>query len=114
MKRLAVLAVIAAAALAGCSNPPSKGYVYSVNYNPPSSYYVPGYDYSDCYGTSSRRTCYEEYVPGRTVYVPEEWQLQLCAERGKPSSSNACGWRDVDEQTWHSVRLGQYYTTEAS
>jgi hypothetical protein len=113
-RKLLAAAAILLIALAACSSPPKQGYVYSINYNPPSSYYVPGYDYSNCYGSSSRRHCYEEWEPGRTVYVPPEWQIELCAKPGKPDSANKCGWRDVDEQTWHSVRLGQYWTTVAS
>jgi hypothetical protein len=99
--------------LAGCSNPPTHGYVYSLNYNPPSSAYWPGHWYSSCSGTGKYRTCFQEYSPGWTEYFPAEWQIDLCQTPGPPSKSNACGWRDVDEQTYHTVRLGQFWTSVA-
>jgi hypothetical protein len=112
---LVTLTVCAGAALAaaGCSNPPAYGFVHSVNYNPPWSYYVPGYDDSWCSGSGKYRNCYDDWIPGRTVYVPAEWQLDLCQNQGQPSKSNSCGWRDVDPQTYHSVRLGQFWTSVA-
>lgn len=113
MKRI-MLAAACLLLIAACSNPPSKGYVYSINYNPPGSIWWPGHYYQSCSGSGSYRTCYTEWDPGYTEYIPPEWQIQLCKQPGQPSSSNACGWRDVDEQTWHSVRLGQFWTTVAS
>lgn len=120
MPRTRLAAAVAAAVLtgaslltAGCSDPPSHGYVYSVDYEPPGSYYTPGYWYRTCYGSGSRRTCYREYDPGYTTYVPPEWSIELCAVPGAPSSSNSCGWRDVDSQTYHTVSLGQCWSAVA-
>lgn len=114
-RTVAGTAAVALAALlaVGCSDPPTHGYVYSLNYNPPSSYYVPGYDDSWCSGSGKYRTCYDDWIPGRTVYVPEEWQIELCQQPGTPSKGNSCGWRDVDPQTYHTVRLGQFWTSVA-
>jgi hypothetical protein len=107
------IAALAAVLAAGCSNPPTHGYVYSINYNPPSSIWWPGHWYSECSGSGSSRHCWEEYQPGWTEYIPESWQIELCAKPGAPSKSNACGWRDVDSQTYHSVRLGQFWSAVA-
>ena len=109
----AAVVVLAGLFAAGCADPPTHGYVYSINYNPPGSYYIPGYDDSWCSGSGKYRSCYDDWVPGRTVYVPPEWQLELCQKQGTPSSSNKCGWRDVDSQTYHTVRLGQFWTAVA-
>jgi hypothetical protein len=112
----AAIALAASFLLAGCGAPaPTQGYVYAENYNPPSSYYVPGYYVSGSCSRSRYNTyCSPGYeVPGYVQYVAAEWQLQLCKKRGAPSKTNMCGWRDVDEQTYHSVHLGQFYATTA-
>lgn len=106
---VAVAVAVAVLSLAGCSDPPTHGYVYSINYNPPSSMYWPGHWYRSCSGSGSYRTCTEDYSPGWTQYYPAEWQLELCKKRGVPADGNPCGWRDVDEQTYHTVRLGQFW-----
>jgi hypothetical protein len=115
LKKLLLGAAVAAPVLAAvaCSSPPTHGYVYSIDYEPASSAWWPGHYYSSCSGYR-HRSCYRSYSPGYTEYIPEEWRLELCQKRGVPSKANACGWRDVDEVTYHSVRLGQYYTTVAS
>lgn len=114
-KAAGLLAVAATTALlvAGCSDPPTHGYVYSLNYDPPSSLYWPGHWYQSCSGSGNYRTCYEDYTPGWTEYFPAEWQIELCQQAGLPSKSNACGWRDVDPQTYSSVRLGEFWTSVA-
>jgi hypothetical protein len=115
LKRIigAAVAVAALLGLAACSDPPTHGYVYSINYNPPSSTYWPGHYYNSCSGSGRYRSCSEEYDPGWTQYIPAEWQLDLCQQQGAPSKQNSCGWRDVDSQTYHSVKLGQYWTSVA-
>jgi hypothetical protein len=109
--------MIGAAAVTACgAPPPDKGYVYSINYDPPSSVYIPGY-YSpgSCSGSGSSRFCSSGFfIPGYSLYFPEDWELELCAKPGAPSKANDCGWRDVDSQTYHTVRLGQFWSAVAS
>jgi hypothetical protein len=96
---------------AACSAPaPTHGYVRAENYTAPSSWYTPGY-YEPIY---CGKGCYTQmYMPGHWNYEPANWQIELCQKPGAPSKTNTCGWRDVDEQTYHSVKLGQFWTTVA-
>lgn len=114
-KLLATAAAVAGVVLlaAGCSDPPTHGFVYSVNYNPPSSIWWPGHWYQSCSGSGQYRTCFEDYSPGWTEYIPAEWQIELCQKPGPPVNGNSCGWRDVDPQTYSTVRLGQFWTSVA-
>lgn len=87
--------------LTACGDAPSEGYVKSLNYSPASSVYDPGY--------FMQTGKFPIYVPGRTEYYPESWSIELCKLPIDQNAGNACGWRDVDETTYHSVTVGQHW-----
>ena len=111
-RRVAALGAAAASTvllLAACSDPPTHGYVYSIDYEAPSSvWWGTSYSHSACYSLG-----YSWSWDGCTEYVAADWRLELCKQAAPPSGANSCGWLDVDSETYHSVRLGQYYTTTA-
>lgn len=88
---------------------PSQGYVKNVSYSAGWSSYTPGGWSSSCVGAGAGRTCTNSYTPGYWTSYPPDWQLQLCSKPLNVSQGNSCGWRDVDQQTYDTVRIGQYW-----
>lgn len=112
----AVVTTAAVASLSACSSGPANGYVWAKQYSPASEWYVPGYWVSgSCtqYGSKYTSCTGGYYTPGYWDYAPEEWQVRVCSNKIPVSKNNNCGWKDVDQQTYHSLKLNDYLQTTA-
>lgn len=102
MKKLAAVALLAVVALGlvGCSQI-DTGRVHDKSYSAPYAYTV-----YDCYARDSKTSACTYSVP-RIVRVPATYRFDLYR------SEDEHGWHQVDEKTYHSYSIGDYYNEGA-
>lgn len=108
MKRVAAL-LVAALALAACSNGPERGDVVDKAYSPAYTWWTVPYYSQSCSGYNAKGACtgyIRTYISSSPVYVPDDWQLKLQPRGGE------AGWRSVSESVWQKCTADVSYYAE--
>lgn len=92
-----VVAAMAVAALAGCSEPPKQGVVYDTEHTAAYSWWN-----TSCSAYWSNGTCM--VYSGYWVNEPAHWRLCLMDKK-----NDLKGCREVDQVTFREYRIGDYY-----
>lgn len=97
-------------ALAACTPPLTRGYVYDKQYHPGYTQHVSGYSTTTCTTVKKTKVCKQEKHSGYTVWHSARYYLEITTCSSLETSGQCqTGWVDVDEGTYDSTRIGSYY-----